>query len=382
MSKILNSTKPRPLGRLAELRRKMVEQEIEAMVLTYAHYIAAVFDGTQIFNGTRPEPPGRAAIIITKNHLYVLANRTECTRISQEELTGFPNVVPQSVDWHEWKLQKNVNEWMSKQSLHHWWEDSFGPNASECQVLLESLMYPLNEIEMQRIAALGHLVAETLVESAKSLEPKISEQAAAAMMHQRLLQKGALPDLVFVAFDERMSRFRHCKPGPTELKKSALLSITACKQGLFVSASRIVSIAPAPGKLKEDTRIANNIEAAAIEASQPGIRSGEVFEAMRAAYEKYGSTNSWREHHLGGPSGFRGRDVKVTPGGEYILKDGQPFVYNPVAGAGKSEDTFIRLSDPGKLICLTKDSLWPLNRVKISDAQTFERPGVLEIDAK
>jgi len=382
MSKILNSTKPIPLSRLAKLRRQMVEKEIESVVLTYAHYIAAVFDGAQIFNGTRPEPPGRAGIIITDNHLYVLANRTECTRISEEELAAFPNVIPQPVDWYEWKLQKDVNEWMSKQSLRHWWADSFGPNASECQELLESLLYPLNEIEMQRITALGHLVAETLVKAAKSLEPKISELTVAASIHQRLLQEGALPDLVFVAFDERMSRFRHCKPGAAGLKKNALLSITACKQGLFVSASRIVSIAPVPEKLKKDTRIANNIEAAAIWASQPGITSGEVFEAMRAAYEKYGSPNGWQEHHLGGPSGFRGRDVKVTPGGKYILKAGQPFVYNPVVGSGKSEDTFIRLADPGKLLCLTKDSLWPLNRVEIPGAPTFERPGVLEINPK
>lgn len=382
MSEILNSTESRQLDRLTRLRSHMDEQKIQAVVLTHAQYIAAVFDGAQVFNGTRPESPGRAGIIITDNHLYVLANRTECTRISEEELAAFPNVVPKPADWYEWKLQNAVNEWMSKQNMHQWWADSFGPNASECQELLTSLLYPLNETEMQRITALGHLVAETLAEAAKSLEPKISEQAAAALIHQRLLQEGALPDLVFVAFDERMSRFHHCKPGPAGLKKSALLSITASKQGLFVSASRIVSIAPAPEKLKEDTRIANNIEAAAIWASQPGVTSGEVFEAMRIAYKKYNLPEGWREHHLGGPSGFRGRDVKVTLGGKYKLNPGQPFVYNPVVGAGKSEDTFIRLPDPGKPLCLTKDSLWPLNQVKIPDAQTFERPGVLEIDAK
>jgi Xaa-Pro aminopeptidase len=382
MSEILNSTKSERFDRLAKLRRKMVEQEIQAMVLTYAHYIAAVFDGAQIFNGTRPEPPGRAAIIITNNHLYVLANRTECTRISEEELVSFPNVVPQPVDWHEWKLQEAVNEWMSKQKLHQWWADSFGPDASKCRELLESLLYPLNETEIQRIIGLGDLVAKTLVVAANLLKPGVTEAAVAASIHERILREGALPDLIFAAFDERISRFRHCKPGDARFEKSALLSITASKKGLFVSATRLASIASAPEKLKEDTQIANNIEAAAICASQPGITSGEVFEAMRIAYEKYNLPGGWQEHHLGGPSGFRGRDVKVTPGGKYKLHHGQPFVYNPVVGAAKSEDTFIRLPDTGKLLCLTKDGLWPLNRVEISDAQTFERPGVLEIDAK
>lgn len=380
MSEITNSTESRQLGRLTQLRRHMVEKKIKAKVLTYAQYIAAVFDGAQIFNGTRPEPPGRVGIIITDDHLYVLANRTECTRISEKELAGFPDVVPQPFDWHGWNLQKAVNEWMSKQKLHQWWADSFGPNASKCRELLESLLYPLNEIEIDRIKKLGCLVAETLVETAHSLKHGISEQSVAALIHQKLLKGGALPDLIFVAFDERMSRFHHCKPGSASFKKRALLSITASKQGLFVSASRIVSTAPAPEKLKEDTSIANNIEAAAICASQPGVTSGEVFEAMRAAYKKYGLPDGWREHHLGGPSGFRGRDVKVTPGGKYKLHPGQPFVYNPVVGAGKSEDTFIRLPDTDELLCLTRDSLWPLNRVAIPGFPPLERPDVLEID--
>ncbi len=172
------------------------------------------------------------------------------------------------------------------------------------------------------------------------------------------------------------------KPGDTRFEKSALLSITASRKGLFVSATRLASIAPAPEKLKEDTRIANYIEAAAICTSQPGVTSGEVFEAMRIAYEKNKLPGGWREHHLGGPSGFRGRDVKVTPGGKYILKAGQPFVYNPVVGAGKSEDTFIRPPDSGGLLCLTGDDRWPLNRVEIPNCPPLERPGVLEIDKK
>jgi antitoxin VapB len=360
----------------------MDERKIQAVVLTHSHYIAAVFDGAQVFNGTRPEPPGRVGIIITDDHLYVLANRTECTRILKEELIAFPIAVPQRYDWHEWNMQKAVNEWMSKQKVHEWWADSFGPYAGVCRELMESLLYPLNETEVQRIKGLGRLVAGTLVEAANSLAPGMSEAAAAASIHQRLLRDGALPDLVFVAFDERISRYRHCKPGAARLEKTALLSITASKQGLFVSATRLASIAPAPKRLKEETLIANNIEAAAIQASHPGVSLEKVFGAIRDAYKTHELPKGWRAHHLGGPSGFRGRDVKVAPGGKYILKTGQPFVYNPVFGAGKSEDTFIRLPNSNELLCLTADGRWPLNWVKIPGKQPIERPGVLEIKLK
>jgi len=382
MLEAFNPTKGKKFYRLIGLRRHMDEQGIEATVLSHVHYIAALFDGAQIFNGTRAEPPGRACFIITNTHVHLLANKTECTRIGEEELAGFQDVIMHPFDWYDWSLQKAVNEWISKQKVNKWWADSFGQNAAECREVLDSLLYPLDETEIERLKGLGRLVAITLVEAANSLKPGIREQAVAALIHQRLLREGALPDLVFVAFGDRISRFRHCKPGDTRFEKSALLSITASRHGLFVSATRLASITPSPEKLKNETLIANNIEAAAVLASQPGVTSGQVFEIIRAAYEKYGIPDGWREHHLGGPSGFRGRDVKVAPGGKHIFKDVQPFVYNPVAGAGKSEDTFIRLPDSGELLCLTKDDLWPLNRVKISDNQWFERPGVLEIDTK
>jgi hypothetical protein len=382
VSENLNSKKSEKFDRLAELRRKMIEQKIQAMVLTYAHYIAAIFDGAQIFNGTRSEPPGRACIIITDSQVYVLANKTECTRICEEELAAFQNVVGHPANWYEWNMQNAFNEWIRKQGVKKWWADSFGSNAPVCRGLMESLLYPLNETEIQRIKGLGDLVAKTLAAAANLLKPGVTETAVAASINEQILREGALPDLIFAAFDERISTFRHCKPGDARFAKSALLSITASRKGLFVSATRLASITPAPEKLKEDTRIANYIESAAICASQAGVTSGEVFEAMRIAFEENKLPEGWREHHLGGPSGFRGRDVKVTPGGKYIQKSGQPFVYNPVVGAGKSEDTFIRLPGSDELLCLTKDSLWPLNRVEIPGFPPLERPGVLEIDNK
>jgi antitoxin VapB len=360
----------------------MVEKNVQAIVLTHSHYIAAVFEGAQIFNGTRSEPPGRACIIITNSQVYVLANKTECTRICEEELADFQDVVGLPVNWYEWNMQNAFSQWISKQGVKKWWVDSFGANAAECRGLMESLLYPLNETEIQRIIGLGDLVAKTLVAAANLLKPGVTEAAVAASIHERILREGALSDLIFAAFDERISKFRHCKPGDTGFEKNALLSITASRKGLFVSATRLASIAPTIEELEEETRIANKIEAAAILASQAGVTSGEVFETMRNTYEKHNLPDGWREHHLGGPSGFRGRDAKVTPGGKYILKAGQPFVYNPVVGAGKSEDTFLRLPGSDELLCLTKDDLWPLNRVEIPGFPPLERPGVLKIDTK
>ncbi len=92
---------------------------------------------------------------------------------------------------------------MSNQNLHQWWADSFGPNASDCRELVESLLYPLNETEIQHIRNLGCLVAEALVIAADSLTIGISKQAMAALIHHKILKEGALPDMVFVAFDER-----------------------------------------------------------------------------------------------------------------------------------------------------------------------------------
>jgi|GEM_PF-169097 6-phosphogluconate dehydrogenase len=365
--------------RLTRLREQMRVGKLDCTIITDPVYIAALFKGALIFNGTRPEPPGRVALVVTADEVHVLANRTECARIANEALPKEMNIISHPTDWHRFAVDSAVAEWLQNHSNPSCWADSFGDQKGACRTYLENLLYPLEKFEILALRDLGSLVARILEKTANELEPGLSEQEVAADIHRLLLRQGALPDLVFVAFDERIRKYRHCRPGKERLHQSCLLSITASRDGLFVSASRLVTLGKCPEELAKQVHAANRIEAAAVSASKLGIKGSEVFEAIKSEYAAVGDPEGWREHHLGGPSGFRGRDAKAGPNSEFIIKLGQPFVYNPVVGAGKSEDTWILEPETGDLICLTRDSYWPLNDINIDRFGVLQRPGVLEL---
>ena len=362
--------------RLNRLREAMTARDVDAVLITTAPSGAAFLDGARLFNGTRAEPPGRVGVLVTAAALHVLGNHTEATRVADEELRRHDGVTRHGWPWHDWDLVRATDELSGDLGLGTVWTESFGEHGQPCRELLADLRYPLTAEEQGRLGRLGRQIALALCAAARGLEPGISEQQVAAGMHRRLLEAGALPDLIFVAFDERIEKYRHCAPGAVTLEQTALLSITASHRGLYASATRLVALGAASPELASEVAAANAIEAAAIGAVLDGGQGGEVFEAVREAYADQGHPDGWQQHHLGGRGGFAGRDGKIGPGCDVAFAPGGAFVFNPVVGAGKSEDTFLWRED-GALICLTRDELWPTREVEVG-GRCLARPGVLE----
>lgn len=368
------------MTRLERLRDYMRDEQLQAVVLSASHHIAAVFSGARAHNGVRPEPPGRIGLVVRSDRVFVLGNGTEVARMVGEELTDF-EVTPVAFPWQSWNLSRCFASWWPGGKFQ---ADCFGEGKAELVSFLDSISYPLDSEESQAIAALGHDVATILVRSAQALEPGQSEQQIAAQMSAALLECGADPDLVFVVFDERIARFRHCRPGAQRLVATALLSITASRRGLFVSATRLVSVKAADVELDAEQLAANHIDAAGVafvreRLSEAGegasVAAADVYAVMARAYERQGRGAGVDDHHIGGPSGFRGRDSKLSADSHEEIGWGRPFAFNPVFGSGKSEDTWIMCPQRRCLVCLTETKPWPMTTI---DAAGFklERPGI------
>ncbi|MFH1464406.1 MAG: NAD(P)-binding domain-containing protein [Pseudomonadota bacterium] len=351
------------MTRLTRLRAHLRDQGIQALLISETHFAAAFFDGLRLSNATRPEPPGRVGLVVTQSGIHVLANHTEAARVAHD-LSAFEGVEVHPHPWHRWDLTDAVQQLSATMGWRNLWADSFGPSRLACRALLQGLLYPLTDAERERLRHLGRIIGATLVSTAALVrEPDVSEQQVAAHVHAELLRAGALPDLVFVAFDERVARFCHCQPSDVRLGNVASISITASLGGLYASATRLLALTDPGGELLREVEAANRIEVAGIRAVQAGGSGFQVFAAMREAYREEGQPGGWERHHLGGPCGFQGRDAKVGPASTHAFAPGQPFVFNPVLGRGKSEDTFL-LDERGELECLTADPRWPTHTVE------------------
>jgi antitoxin VapB len=148
----------------------------------------------------------------------------------------------------------------------------------------------------------------------------------------------------------------HRHPLPTEapLGRHALLAVTAEREGLHVSLTRLVSFGEPPADLAERVRAVAEVDAAMLAASRPGTTTGELLDVAAAAYAERGFPEEWRLHHQGGITGYRGREVFAVPGEATQLPPLGAVAWNPsIAGGAKSEDTALVSEDGVEVVTRT-----------------------------
>ncbi|HZB35576.1 MAG TPA: M24 family metallopeptidase [Gaiellaceae bacterium] len=218
-----------------------------------------------------------------------------------------------------------------------WFE---GHGLAQTEAVLERLRLELGAEELDRYRVAGAELGQAMVETVATLTSADTELAAAGRLSANARARGFTVPVLLVAGDERQGAHRHPLPTRATLGAHALLAITAEREGLHVSLTRIVSFGPPPGELRRLVEAAASVDVAMLTASRPGVTTGEVLEAAAREYEAQGFPEEWRRHHQGGITGYRGREVFAVPGEATPLPDGCAVAWNPsITGGGKSEDT-------------------------------------------
>ena len=251
------------------------------------------------------------------------------------------------------------------------------------------LRRPLSPGDVERYRELGRAVATAVERVAVELHPDDTEREVAAGLRVALATRGIESPVVLVGGAERAQSYRHCTPSGADLGSYALLSVTAERGGLYVSATRTVAFEGAPDWLDERHHAAMRVEATAVEATRTAAVSGDhnsggedgrgtagdVFDAIVDAYDDLGESGEWRAHHQGGAAGFAGREWIATPDGDERVDAPMAYAYNPTVRGAKSEDTVL-ISD-GDAAVLTRTGNWPTRTVSsCTGAFTMERHAI------
>jgi len=234
-----------------------------------------------------------------------------------------------------------------------WFE---GHGLEETAQVLDELRRELCEEEVERYRAAGADTADAMRQTLSTLRPEMTELEAAAELARQAYARGLVPLVDLVAGEERQRVHRHPLPTEAPLGSHALLAITAEREGLHVSMTRLVSFGDPPEQLTRLVQACAEVDAAYIDASRPGTTLGEAFAAGERAYAEQGFPEEWRRHHQGGLTGYRGREVFAVPGEPTSLPERGAFAWNPsIAGGAKSEDTVLVTADGVEVITRTPD---------------------------
>jgi Xaa-Pro aminopeptidase len=278
----------------------------------------------------RPVVFGEASylVLVGAEETIVLHEDIEASRVEAEERLDELGVRVETYPWHEGPedaLAELAPGFASEEEL----ADEIG-----------ALRRELGPEELDRYRAAARDSADAMVEALGAVAPETTEHEAAAALGAACLHRGLSTPVLLAGGEGRQERHRHPIPTAAPLGRHALLAMTAEREGLHVSLTRVVSFGRPPEELVARMQAAAEVDAAMLRASQPSRPVNEILRVAAEAYERLGFPEEWRRHHQGGITGYAGREVFATPKNETPLPRAGAVAWNPsVSGGGKSEDT-------------------------------------------
>ncbi len=246
--------------------------------------------------------------------------------------------------------------------------------AVACPEEIARLRWSLTSEEVDRYRSLGREVGEAIGAAAMAAEPGMTEYEAAGILSHQCWSRGIQPIVVLVAADDRILRYRHPIPTANPIRETLMLVICGRRQGLIVSATRMVCFGPIPEELRRKHDAVVQVDAAYLAHTIPGRRVGDVFRAGLDAYAEQGFEDEWKLHHQGGPTGYAPRDYRATAATEEKVLPNQAFAWNPSITGTKSEDTMIATPEGPEIISASQG--FPTIEVRVGDL-TLARPDIL-----
>ena len=263
----------------------------------------------------RPVAAGSSpyTVVVDEDRAQVLYQDIEASRVAAEER------------WEELGYEPVAYPWFEP------------PPVRAGEPDLSSLRLALCSEEVERYRAAGAAAAAAFAEALGALRPELTELGAAGALAGRLHAAGFTTPVVLVGGEARAPVHRHPLPTAEPLGRFALLAVTAEREGLHVSLTRVVSFGPPPDELERVVQAAAEVDAAVLGASRPGATLGELF-------------------HQGGLTGYRGREAFAGPGSPTVLPEVSAVAWNPsVTRGGKSEDTALVTAEGVEILTRTPD---------------------------
>jgi len=351
------------------VRELMTKESLDAIAIASIANFAWLTCGGNNYVSTATEI-GAATAVITQDRKYIVCDNIEAQRIEEEEVAD-QEFEFRTYRWFEGKRDDVIRGIVGDGALG---ADIAIPGAVDVASALDACRYSLTSEEIRRYRLLGKDTGECLAETAREIKPGMTEQEIAALLNRHLIARGITPTVTLIAVDERIRKYRHPIPTEKKLERCAMLVTGARKWGLICSATRMVHFGPRSPELRCKHEAVALVDATFIAGTVPGAVMSDIFNRAVEAYKMTGFGEEWKLHHQGGPTGYKGREFRVTAQTNAVVLENQAFAWNPSITGTKSEDTIIATSQGPIILSETED--WPKIEIELGGV-TIRRPEIL-----
>ncbi|HZB26176.1 MAG TPA: M24 family metallopeptidase [Vicinamibacterales bacterium] len=360
--------------RLARLAR---DSDLSGIVLTtQTNFAWLTGGGSNRIDGSRE--PGAGNLMVTADgRRFVIANAIEMPRLLAEEVSG-EGWQPVEYPWTAEHAEPETVARLAREAAGGGQVGADWPiaGATAIERPITRARNLLTPEEVERYVALGADAGRLLGDLCRALEPGEDERTIAARAAAAIATSGARAIVTLVAADDRVARFRHPVAGERRWRQVVMVVICAQRHGLVVSLSRIVSAGRVPPALTDLTARTAGVYGRLLEATMPGARGSDIFEAAQRAYAEAGFPGEEQKHHQGGATGYRTREWVAHPASEERVQARQAFAWNPSITGTKVEETALVEDDGIRVITGSPD--WPSHAITVG-GRTLAAPAVLEL---
>jgi Xaa-Pro aminopeptidase len=355
--------------KLDSLRALMAEEDLQTLVLgTQANFAWLTAGGDN--HVALAAELGVGTLVVTESRQFLVTENIEAGRLADEELRGLDFEVVQD-EWHRGNLRDLINGLAEGQVGA---DGQWLPGADDMSGEIARRRWQLLPPEIDRYRQVGADVARCLEQTAREIEPGHSEHAIAGALAGKLKGLGIAPNVILIAVDDRLRKYRHPIPTATVLERCAMLVASVKRHGLCVSATRIVHFGPLPEDLRRRHDACMQVDACLNLGSRPGAGIAALFRQALQTYADTGYADEWQLHHQGGATGYAPREYRVSPETRETVLEHQAFAWNPSITGTKSEDTILATADGPEILTPAAD--WPLVEVSFGGGM-MPRPDIL-----
>ncbi len=270
-------------------------------------------------------------LLINDEAVYLIANNIETKRMLEEELLDVGLIV-REYPWYEPRKRLEIINELT---------DSRYSKDSNLEQEIMNLRLIMSDGEQLNLAELGRDAAAAMEASCFQIKRGMSERAAAALMAQYCYERNIEPNILLVAADERIKRYRHPLPTARKINRDVMLVIGGRRNGQCVGLTRYVAFSEPSSETKKVRDAVMQLNALLFTETRPAKNIRDIFRNLIDAYGVAGYPEEWQNHHQGGVIGYNPREIRVDFDTNLLVKAGQAYAWNPSISGFKAEDTFI-----------------------------------------
>lgn len=310
-----------------------------------------------------PSAEGAAALVVTREHVYLVAHAMDGQRIMDEELSNLPQAEHVALHWYE----SSVLEKAVQLAGSHPAADVSCRAAFVLEEIYD-LHYPLFECEIDTLRQAGAIADLVLSQIAQAITPDTSEKEVARLLADQFSQADMVCDVILVGGETRVGRYRHPTPSDAAIGKHVLITPSVALRGLHCNIARTVYFGDTlPEHIRDAYQAVCAASAASTSLCAPGTSYKDILHAYQNALTEHGFAEEWRGHFPGGRTGY----VVCQPGfsldEERKTGPGEAFEWFATVPGAKIAELII--SDGHNVYNASNAGNWPMRNIHVNEKE-------------